>query len=237
MNTNEELTKAQRRKIAREKKKLNKANHVNNSKAKRKEPKAKLTKEERRVKYTLKFKEKREQSTQSKRTKDLICFHCREIGHTAAECPTNDGGNNTNLADRICYKCGSTEHRLVQCPKLKNKRYNLSKERLPFATCFLCKAKGHLSGQCSQNEHGIYPKGGACNNCGSKFHLSSDCSEGKRKDICTPVEDGDGVELEGMVNDDMTGGGDALPVTSTVTSSKNTDEDLKRRKNKRVVTF
>ena len=53
---------------------------------------------------------------------------------------------------------------------------------LPFATCFICKEKGHLSSQCEQNENGVYIKGGCCKECGSKYHLHVNCPEKKKKD-------------------------------------------------------
>jgi zinc finger CCHC domain-containing protein 9 len=31
-----------------------------------------------------------------------------------------------------------------------------------FAVCFVCKATGHLSSKCPQNNKGVFPKGGAC---------------------------------------------------------------------------
>ncbi|VDL66601.1 unnamed protein product [Nippostrongylus brasiliensis] len=47
----------------------------------------------------------------------------------------------------------------------------------PFATCFVCGQQGHLSRDCEQNTHGIYPDGGSCNACGSTKHLKRDCPE------------------------------------------------------------
>lgn len=44
-----------------------------------------------------------------------------------------------------------------------------------FATCFVCKETGHLSGQCPKNEKGLYPNGGACRFCGKVDHLAKDC--------------------------------------------------------------
>ena len=222
-NSSAELTKAERRKIARQKKKEKKAI---SKKVVKSNNKPKLTKEERREKYTQKFKDKRDKTIMSKRSKGMICFHCRKSGHSAAECPDNNDDEN-----RICYKCGSTEHRLAQCPKLSNKKYNLSKENLPFARCFICNQKGHLSGQCSMNEHGIYPKGGECKNCGSKSHLSLDCPELKKKSKHDSVEEVIGDVEES--SDFAVGGGDAQPMNQATNETKGIE---KRRKN-RVVNF
>ena len=39
---------------------------------------------------------------------------------------------------------------------------NLTPGGCTYATCFICGEQGHLSSQCSQNEKGLYPKGGCC---------------------------------------------------------------------------
>ncbi|XP_057721845.1 uncharacterized protein LOC130935931 isoform X2 [Arachis stenosperma] len=50
-----------------------------------------------------------------------------------------------------------------------------------FAECFFCKQQGHLSKNCPQNAHGIYPKGGYCKICGGVTHSARDCSEKGKK--------------------------------------------------------
>ncbi|CAD6195831.1 unnamed protein product [Caenorhabditis auriculariae] len=95
-----------------------------------------------------------------------VCFHCREPGHVLADCEKKKA----STAEGICFKCGSTEHNIYSCPKKNQKGF-------PYATCFVCKAMGHLSRDCHQNANGIYPQGGSCNVCGSKQHLKRDCPE------------------------------------------------------------
>lgn len=162
-------------------------------------PKRKITKEERRAKYTQKAKARRTKKNHS----DKVCFNCRRKGHTAAECPNvnkdADGSMTTatKLRSQMCYKCGSYEHSLKQCPKLtpserkvgNSGRLDYFNIVLPFATCFICTKKGHLSSQCEQNENGLYVKGGSCKICGSKTHLVADCPVALKK-----KEEGDDVE-------------------------------------------
>ncbi len=47
----------------------------------------------------------------------------------------------------------------------------------PFATCFICKERGHLTRSCPDNPRGLYPQGGGCKQCGSVEHLSANCPE------------------------------------------------------------
>lgn len=47
---------------------------------------------------------------------------------------------------------------------------------MPFASCFVCKGKGHLASACPENkERGVYPNGGACKLCRETSHLAKDC--------------------------------------------------------------
>ena len=187
-------------------------------------PKPKMTKEERRAKYT-EIARKRRLKQQGgggrggrgnygggySKNKTAVCYRCRQPGHTIAECPNKEEKNNyTSTIDNdddelaegapsslpsssICYKCGSTEHSLSQCPKrkMKNKRKQRvggdgdeeedELEDLPFATCFLCKQKGHLVSSCPQNQRGIYINGGCCRICGSQQHRATDCPDNADK--------------------------------------------------------
>lgn len=68
---------------------------------------------------------------------------------------------------------------------------------LPYSTCFICKQRGHLVGQCPENERGIYPNGGCCKFCGSVRHLAKDCK---------PMEQEKGAIMLGTM--DMNQGGD-----------------------------
>lgn len=90
------------------------------------------------------------------------CFACREKGHSMLNCPVKK-----STATK-CFRCGSFEHALSKC-SIKDSG------ELPFAECFVCKASGHLSGQCPENPTGLYPSGGGCSFCGSVRHLAKDC--------------------------------------------------------------
>ena len=131
-----------------------------------------MTKEERRQKYTDIARSRRTKQQDQNRKKDAICYHCRQQGHFVADCPAK---NESEVL--ICYKCGSTEHGLAACPK--RDEGNLTD--LPFASCFLCKLKGHLISQCPQNAKGLYVNGGECRHCGSKQHLASKCPDKSKK--------------------------------------------------------
>ncbi|CAM9390099.1 unnamed protein product [Ectocarpus sp. 4 AP-2014] len=138
----------------------------------KKGPKPKMTKEERRAKYTQKAYEAREKQNQlGPGANKTRCLGCRAWGHIVANCPE------AKAATGICFNCGSTKHALRVCPAPKQKDGSL-----PHATCFVCKAKGHISAHCKQNANGVYPKGGFCKWCASKHHLSWDCPESTKVD-------------------------------------------------------
>mmetsp|Transcript_25194 Transcript_25194/g.29156 ORF Transcript_25194/g.29156 Transcript_25194/m.29156 type:complete len:235 (+) Transcript_25194:118-822(+) len=164
--------------------------HGNNYKNK-KQSKPKITKEERRAKYTQLARDRRQKNGIKSRNKDVICFQCRKRGHTVSECPKAGGvySNNNSVKSQsftknCCYKCGGTTHSLKLCKKLtpdekklvqRGGKIDYSKMELPFAVCFICNEKGHLSGMCTKNKNGIYVKGGCCRLCGSKDHLVVNC--------------------------------------------------------------
>eukprot|EP00816_Leptocylindrus_hargravesii_P001851 CAMPEP_0196809744 /NCGR_PEP_ID=MMETSP1362-20130617/9630_1 /TAXON_ID=163516 /ORGANISM="Leptocylindrus danicus, Strain CCMP1856" /LENGTH=222 /DNA_ID=CAMNT_0042184511 /DNA_START=42 /DNA_END=710 /DNA_ORIENTATION=- len=202
---------------------------VRKRKNKAKQPKPKMTKEERRAKYTQKFHDRQK----AKRNRNMTCFKCRKTGHMAADCPDDSGGSKSA---NICYKCGSTEHRLFDCKKYKGK----AGEDLPFATCFVCKQMGHLSSQCKMNDNGMYPNGGCCKICGGKDHLSSKCPENETVEPAREDEEDVREETAGTVDaseyvNDGAGAGDDQPIV-------NEDDDIekgdrRKKKKKKVVKF
>ena len=165
----------------------------------------KLSKEERREKYTKLARERSFQQRHKQAQRRLICFHCRQRGHGMDTCPQmiiqkqkgcrssfNSSSSNKSVATvvnnrsittsrhkRCCYKCGSLDHRLALCPQIimigKNTTKKYNNIELPFAICFICQNQGHLANQCPNNDKGIYVNGGSCKTCGSKFHLSKEC--------------------------------------------------------------
>lgn len=111
----------------------------------------------------------RAQRRDRQKEKDMTCFACRQKGHSVSNCPS--GGDNKP----ICYKCGGNDHSVSKC-RAKVDPSN----PYPFAECFVCKQKGHLSGACPNNANGLYPNGGGCKYCGSKTHLAKDCRPTKQ---------------------------------------------------------
>jgi zinc finger CCHC domain-containing protein 9 len=136
----------------------------------------KMSKEERRVKYTARAKTV--SSAVAATSSRTVCYHCRKPGHTAVNCPeasiATTAGSTTS---RCCYKCGSTQHGLGDCPHYQQQQQPGHHQDLPYAVCFVCKARGHLSSACPQNSNGIYVNGGECKRCGSKYHRASKCPE------------------------------------------------------------
>ena len=171
-----------------------------------KQKKPKMTKEERRMKYTNLARERREKQFHRKKHMNTICYKCRQRGHTVSQCPligsegcdhttsitstkNNEDGNANNDNQQphksiCCYKCGKTDHSLKLCPHLtqedkntcKNGKFNYSKMKLPFATCFICHKVGHLSSQCPLNDHGIY-----VSNSSSSSHCNSSGADNSNK--------------------------------------------------------
>lgn len=107
--------------------------------------------------------------------KKVMCFRCRQKGHTVANCKEEEDETNKPKVDAIdktiCYNCGSTEHSVHGC----SQKINYSD--LPYAVCFICKEKGHISSNCPKSDKGIYVKGGSCFVCGLKDHLAKNCPQ------------------------------------------------------------
>lgn len=151
-----------------------------------KAPRPKMSKEERRAKYTAIARNRRQSHVNKARDRHLVCYKCRTVGHSAENCPERGGGNS---ASSLCFKCGSLDHRISACPQVKrflkgrNQRLDYTKlGALPYASCFVCNEKGHLSSTCPINKNkGLYVNGGCCNTCGSKNHLAIDCPEKNKK--------------------------------------------------------
>ncbi|KAI0298584.1 hypothetical protein BC826DRAFT_1103078 [Russula brevipes] len=139
-------------------------------------------------------------SSESRRVKRIAarrvhttCFACREVGHSAKDCPSisvprpdgeeeddddddDKGGGTTNAKIEavvgMCYRCGSGKHNLARC-----RQPAPPDGALPFASCFVCSRRGHLAGSCPRNNgKGVYPNGGACKLCGETTHLAKNCT-------------------------------------------------------------
>lgn len=156
-------------------------------------------------KYREKLKAKRlagsKKKPEDKNKRNLKwCFGCRARGHTLENCPkvqayvcpkSQSAGGQEDGNVLLCFNCGSKGtpatctivlslcacltsyplpgHSVWMCPEPRDG------DGFKFAVCFICKQQGHLSRQCTQNEHGIYPRGGECVYCKGKDHLAKDC--------------------------------------------------------------
>ncbi|KAG6849643.1 hypothetical protein H0H93_006647 [Arthromyces matolae] len=157
----------------------------------------------------VEIREKRRLQRIEEKKQATTCYACRQNGHSAKDCPNTDrpgeDQKQTQLVG-ICYRfaspppemnenlkvtdrCGSSNHSLSRCRKAVDEA-----DPLPFASCFVCKGKGHLASSCPQNkEKGVYPNGGCCKLCGEKSHLARDCPLRKKDTVNTTEILGTGV--------------------------------------------
>jgi len=194
-----------------------------------KHEKPKMTKEQRRAKYTKLARDRRDRDVSRRKNRNVVCFRCRKRGHPASECTeaNADGegegegeGEGATVAagngPKVCYLCGSTEHGLGECPQNKRAprtpsgRIDYARMDLPYAQCFVCGETGHLASQCEKNEgKGIFVNGGGCRICGSKLHIAADCPNGKRskkKDEKTEADSDDAASVDKFLSDDEADG-------------------------------
>mmetsp|Transcript_3664 Transcript_3664/g.7655 ORF Transcript_3664/g.7655 Transcript_3664/m.7655 type:complete len:242 (-) Transcript_3664:209-934(-) len=175
--------------------------------------KPKMTKEERRAKYTAIARGRRDSHMSRQREKHLVCYRCRKTGHSAENCTEaapdgagGGGGKGTTTppsqrkrgGGNICYKCGSFEHRIQTCPKIKpflrpgRAKLDFGKlGDLPYANCYVCNKSGHLASYCPESSRGVYPRGGSCRECGSVDHYAADCPEKKKLGKNRPGDEDD----------------------------------------------
>lgn len=174
------------------------------------------------------------------------CFACRQMGHSANKCPNTLTSANTTMAKVnvtkkeasliCCYRCGSTEHSLAKCTK-PAPEYGSD---LPFASCFICGKKGHISSKCDLNQdRGIYPNGGCCLLCQSVDHLAKDCHLRAKTSAVNTISNaaislGEANGKTGADEDDF----HSLSRKRNVIEQQEKAPDLKKRKvSKKVVSF
>lgn len=145
---------------------------------KKQQPREKLSAEQRKEKYSEGDRVDHEREKNA--ANFVVCLGCRKRGHFLKDCPKLAGGPMFDAPQQgqlVCFNCGSTEHALRACEKPSRQD-----GYLPFASCFLCKEKGHIARDCPNNTHGIYAKGGCCHVCGSTDHLARNCPERSEED-------------------------------------------------------
>lgn len=221
-----------------------------------KKPPVKITKDERRAKYTKLARDRREKNMSDKRGKGLVCFRCRKRGHAASDCKADmeaDGGSRGHAGGegsgsaKICFKCGSTEHGLTGCPqmrkapKMPSGRIDYSKIELPHAKCFVCGEMGHLASRCEKNEgKGIFVLGGSCRVCGSKQHIAADCPEKKKEkeDPGDKSEEDDG-DVDDLLEDEDTRVSGSMKKKKKDESEKSESvgKSEKKKKKRKIVKF
>ena len=185
----------------------------------------KLTKEERKRKYTTDIINERE----AKKSKYLECLGCRKKGHMLKDCPEATTPTTTEKATLSghCFNCGSHDHALRNCP------HPYDGKELKYAKCFICGDIGHISKMCPENGNGLYPKGGCCHICLQKTHLVKDCPE-KGKDENSKRRDEDeklGPRIGQVVDDDVGGDYDDFDHLAVNESDDDiSDEDKKKKK-------
>ena len=162
------------------------------------------------------------QNNDSFQRPEKYCFRCRKSGHLAKFCDQLDSAEqNTDL----CYVCGSTEHTSKDCLEQNDSEHG--KSRFKFATCFVCKEKGHLASECERNPNGIYPNGGNCRFCGSNKHMAKNCdSNPAQKQKQSNSQFGD-VDNDALL----------VPDTDDTLSRKNRENNNDKPVKKKIVKF
>jgi hypothetical protein len=137
----------------------------------------KISKDDRRQKFLNVLLEQKEQEREKDAANFTTCLGCRKRGHFLKDCPKNLQTATDEPVVDICFNCGEGGHALRHCSKPRRRDGSL-----PFASCFICKKKGHISKDCPENPNGLYPKGGCCHICLQKTHLVRDCPERTEED-------------------------------------------------------
>jgi hypothetical protein len=137
----------------------------------------KMSKVDRNTKFTTSLALEKDKERALEAANFTTCLGCRKRGHFLKDCPkVNKNPLDDNVVD-MCFNCGIAGHALRHCSKPRNRDGSL-----PFATCFICNRKGHISRDCHENPNGLYPKGGCCHICLQKDHLVRDCPNRTEED-------------------------------------------------------
>jgi len=132
----------------------------------------------------------------------IICFHCRQPGHYASNCPNAKKVKNCylcgsldhigNICPAVCFKCNKSGHRVGDCPAKHSSQCDrclnfghlsavclqkteiVERNLLRLIQCFKCR-KFTSKSNCCQVEP-IPTRNTSCYSCGSDDHFGEDCS-------------------------------------------------------------
>lgn len=119
------------------------------------------------------------------------CFKCRKQGHLAKDCI--DSTSSLEESQLKCYTCGQSDHTSKSCPEQSQQD---GKSKYQFAVCFVCKEKGHIASECSQN-----PNGGGCRHCASNQHLAKKCPKKVKRHVEGAISEAGLEESNSMLHD------------------------------------
>lgn len=196
---------------------------------KEKKAQPKLSKDDRRTKFTSFIALEKDKERALEAANFTTCLGCRKRGHFLKDCPKVNKDSLADNTETFCFNCGLTGHALRHCTKPKSKDGTL-----PFASCFICNKKGHISKDCPENPNGLYPKGGCCHICLQKTHLVRDCPErteedklnheNKRSREAQEAEDiQEGPRIGAIMSD--SGGGDDMDASYFANGDDKDDDD------------
>eukprot|EP00606_Chrysophyceae_sp_TOSAG23-5_P001296 GSChrysophyteH2.ASY1.ANO1.614.1 assembled CDS len=198
-------------------------------KEKKATPKTRMTAEERREKFSDLDEQRMEREKDA--SQYVICLGCRRRGHYLKDCPETQYRGALEKPGLICFNCGARDHALRACTARRD-----PKGKLPYATCFVCNGKGHLSRDCPENANGLYPKGGCCHICLQKDHLVKDCPARTEEDKANWIAEQEkkarekeekalGPKISGLTADEGDGDHGAEYMAPTKTFFADSDDD------------
>ena len=113
----------------------------------------------------------------------MQCYNCKEIGHSAKNCPKG----------LLCHKCKQPGHLSRDCPSSQNNNSinNNNENSQSEMKCFNCGKAGHKSSECP-NKKGKY-----CYICGQTGHIKAHCpNKNKKKEEAEDKKEEDKINID-----------------------------------------